>query len=79
MTITHVTPGGLTVTINALEGGGLEVSAESASYGPHTSFVRIDSDGENPVVVVQQGPNSHVVVSPAGAGELLYDSANAGA
>lgn len=75
MTLLHATPGGLTLTINVFEGGGLEVSARSASYGPHTSFVRIDSDGTNPVVVVQQGADAHVVVAPAGAGDLLYDSA----
>ena len=72
--ITFTTPGG--VTLRIVEASGmLRIGAESSSYGPHDAFVTLASDGSNPTVTVQQGANSHVMVTPAGAGDPLYDSA----
>ena len=72
--VLFTTPGGVKYTLWQTESGGLRVAAESSAYGRHNSFVTLDSDGANPTVTVQHGPGSHVIVAPAGAGELLYNS-----
>ena len=72
--ITFTTPGGVTYKIVETSGM-LRIGAESSTYGPHEAFVTLASDGTNPTVAVQQGADSHVTVAPAGAGDLLYDSA----
>lgn len=75
LAFTFTTPGGVTYTGTQTEVGSLRVSAESPSYPLHNAFLTLGSDGSNPTATVQQGPDSHIVVAPAGAGEFLYDSA----
>ena len=72
--INFTTPGGVNYKI-AEASGMLRIGAESSSYGPHNAFVTLASDGTNPTVTVQQGEDAHVLVTPAGAGDPLYDSA----